>query len=68
MMLPPNPGDLDLMIRDRQVQLRTSAPRGSAPTGGWRVRIGHALIAAGTTLSGEQADQPARPSAHPRPA
>jgi len=67
MMLPPNPGDLDLMIRDRQEQLRISRPVGYAPIGGWRVRIGHALIAAGTTLSGEQAEQPARPSAHPRP-
>lgn len=68
MMLPPNPGDLDLMIRDRQEQLRISRPIGSAPIGGWRVRIGHALIAAGTTLSGEQSEQSARPSAHPRPA
>jgi len=62
MMLPPDPGVLDSLIRDRQMKLRTSPARRSAPAGvAWRVRIGHALIVAGTTLSGERVEQPARP-------
>jgi hypothetical protein len=67
MMLPPNPGDLDRMIRDHQEQLQNPGTR-PAPQrngSGLRVRIGHALIAAGYSLSGEQVDKPARHSALP---
>jgi hypothetical protein len=63
-MLPPNPGVLDSLIRDRQKNLRTTPARRSATAGvALRVRIGHALIVAGTSLSGERVEQPARPPA-----
>jgi hypothetical protein len=69
MILLPDPGVLDSLIRDRQSQLRTSPTSRPSLTGvGLRVRIGHALIAAGTSLSGERAEQPARPPALPRAA
>ena len=68
MMMPPNPGDLDRMIRDHQERLQQPGPGPAAErrTSGLRVRIGHALIAAGYSLSGEQAEKkPARHSALP---
>jgi hypothetical protein len=69
MMLPPNPGVLDTLIRDRQTTLRVAPARRSAPAGvALRVRIGHALIVAGATLSGERVEKPARPSALSRAA
>jgi hypothetical protein len=65
-MLPPNPDVLDTLVRDRQTRMRTSP--GAQPAGtdvaGWRVRIGHALIVAGSNLSGERVERPARHSAH----
>ena len=64
MMILPNPGVLDTLIRDRQKQLRTPAVRRPAKAGiGLRVRIGHAMIAAGSTLSGERVERPVPPSA-----
>ena len=64
MMILPNPGVLDHLIRERQETLRMSPHRGSmAARGALRVRIGHALIVAGSTLSGERVELPARPSA-----
>ena len=64
MMLPPNPGVLDALVRDRQTKLRTPATRRpDRRVVALRVRIGHALIAAGSTLSGERVELPARPSA-----
>jgi hypothetical protein len=67
MMLPSNPGVLDQLIRDRQKNLRTHRSRTAAPARrGIRRRIGHALIAAGTSLSGERVEQAARHSASPR--
>jgi hypothetical protein len=70
MMLPPNPGVLDSLIRDRQKKLRTPPARRPATSAAvaWRVRIGHALIVAGTTLSGERVERPARPPAIPHAA
>lgn len=69
MMLPPDPGVLDSLIRERQMQLRNSSPRRSERAGvSLRVRIGHALIVAGTTLSGERVEQPAPRSALQRAA
>ena len=61
MMLLPNPGVLDSLIRERQSNLRTLPARRSAHARvAWRMRIGHALIVAGTSLSGERVEQPAR--------
>ena len=63
-MLTPNPGVLESLIRDRQTQLRTpSARRAALPPVALRVRIGHAMIVAGSTLSGERDEVPAQPSA-----
>jgi hypothetical protein len=66
MMLPPNPGVLDALVRDRQARLQTTDAQAEAGVAPWRVRIGHALIAAGSTLSGERVERPARPHAHAR--
>lgn len=69
MMILPNPGVLDHLIRERQEKLRIGRHQAKARTrDGLRIRIGHALIAAGRTLSGERVERPARPSAHPRTA
>jgi hypothetical protein len=67
-MLPSNPGVLDHLIRERQEKLRAPAGTTNASVNrGVRVRIGHALIAAGFALSGEKVEaRPARHSAHPR--
>ncbi|MDP9119001.1 MAG: hypothetical protein M3M93_01820, partial [Actinomycetota bacterium] len=60
---------LDTLIRDRQTQLQTPAARRSTrPTVALRVRIGHAMIAAGSTLTGERVERPAPPSAFQRTA
>jgi hypothetical protein len=68
-MVLPNPGVLDVMIRDRQNRLRTKrSGRAGRPRAALRVRIGHALIVAGSSLSGERLEQPARRSALPRSA
>jgi hypothetical protein len=64
MMILPNPGVLDRLIRDRQKQLRTPAMfRPAKVRVGLRVRIGHAMIVAGSTLSGERVERPVPPSA-----
>jgi len=69
MMLPPNPGVLDQLIRDRQAKLRaTPARRRPNAASTWRVRAGHALIAVGTAMSGERVERPARRSAVSRAA
>ena len=62
MMLPMSPGDLDRLVKDRQDHLRTSLRPAVGRRPGLRVRVGHALIAAGAALSGERVEQPARPS------
>jgi hypothetical protein len=52
------------MIRDRQKQLRTpAAKRPTRRAVALRVRIGHAMFAAGSALSGERVERPAPPSA-----
>ena len=69
MMILPNPGVLDHLIRERQEKLRVTPHEAEArANGGLRIRIGHALIVAGSTLSGERVERPAHPSAHPRTA
>ena len=68
MMLPPNPGVLDTLVRERQSRLRTATSGATAngTVASWRVRIGHALIAAGSTLSDERVERPAHPHAPAR--
>jgi hypothetical protein len=64
MMMLPTPGVLDVMVRDRQKKLRMKRHQGVAGRSrtGVRVRIGHALIAVGSSLSGERLERPARRS------
>ena len=70
-MIMPSPRLVDGLDRSRrdglgdrpgEVQARAAGP---SPI---RVRVGHALIAAGRTLSGERVELPARPPALPRTA
>ena len=62
MMLPPDPGVLETLIRDRQNR-NTLATNPAAHGGGAvRVRIGHALIVAGSRLTGERMETPRRTS------
>jgi hypothetical protein len=64
MMLLPEPGVLDQLIRERQCEMRETSRRRETPArGAMRVRIGHALIVAGASLSGERVERPARPPA-----
>jgi hypothetical protein len=62
MMLPMSPADLDRLVKDRQDQVRASQRPSVRRSPGLRVHLGHALIAAGAALSGEQVERPARPS------
>ena len=62
-MILPNPDVLDQLIQDRQRGLRTAAVRATEPAErGVRVRVGHALIAAGAALSGECVELAGRPA------
>ena len=59
-MILPNPDVLDQLIRDRQRGLRSIAVRATEPAErSVRIRVGHALIAAGAAISGERVE-PAR--------
>ena len=63
MMILPNPGVLDELIRERQRGLRGTVGQRSAPgRRGLRLHVGRALIAAGSALSGERVENPARTS------
>lgn len=66
-MFSPSPGLWPGLIEARQERLRGAAQprRGPAPAS-LRVRIGHLLIAAGSTLSGERVERTARRRALPR--
>ena len=64
----PNPSVLDRLIQDRHNELRAASRQPAPATSGLRVRVGHVLIAAGTAISGERLEQPARRSALPRAA
>lgn len=69
MMIPPMSGVLDPLIRERQRELRKDAARRPAAADRrLRVRVGRALIVAGSALSGEQVEMPARSHALPRAA
>jgi hypothetical protein len=62
MLLPMPPADLDHVVKARQAELRGERRlivKSRTPV---RVRVGRALIAAGTAMGGERAEQPARPS------
>lgn len=56
MMLPPDPGVLDSLVRDRQNRLTPTRVAGEPAAAVWRVRLGHVLIAAGSRLSGERVE------------
>ncbi len=60
MMLLPDPGVLNTLIRDRHHRLRPNRAARRAAGTGLRVRLGRALITAGSTLSGERVEMPAR--------
>jgi hypothetical protein len=62
MMLPMPPDDLTIIVKDRQASLRGRGRPASPSRTPVRVRVGRALIAAGTALGGERAEQPARPT------
>jgi hypothetical protein len=62
MMLPMPPADLDLIVKERQASLRDGRRPASSSRIPVRVRVGRALIAAGTALGGERAERPARPT------
>ena len=63
-MMPLHPIDLDRTVADRQERLR-AMPIPATPRNGLRVRIGHALIALGSTVSGERVE-PVRPRSFSR--
>ncbi len=70
MMLMPNPSVLEPIHAERQRRLRptprieSSHSLDHAPS--LRVRVGRALIGAGTAIGGETVE-PARPTAKPQP-
>jgi hypothetical protein len=62
-MIIPSPAVMDRMHEHRQRTLRMAPQRSTAAArGGLRVRIGHLLIAVGSSLSGDVAERPGRPS------
>jgi hypothetical protein len=67
-MMIPEPGVLDRLIRDRHQQLQPAARSAGASAHGLRVRFGRMLISAGSTLTGERVELPARPPALPNAA
>ena len=69
MIIPSSPSVLDHFHSERQRRLLPPPhPRTTTPTHtGLRVRIGHALIGAGTAISGERVE-PARSNPRPRTA
>jgi hypothetical protein len=69
MMILSNPSVLDHFHAERQRRLRPTPRRGTTPmstNASLRVRVGRALIGAGTALSGERVE-PARPKPSPYP-
>ena len=66
MMNMLSPGVQAHLIRDLQERMRPK-PRltGALAPRGVRVRLGHALIAVGSALSGERVERPVRHSSRP---
>ena len=67
-MMMPNPSVLDRLIQDRHTELRATSRRLTPARSAIRVRLGHALIAAGSAMSGERVERPVRHSALSRAA
>lgn len=67
-MIMPNPNVLDRLIQDRHTELRATSRRLSPAPSRLRVRLGHALIAAGSAMSGERVERSVRHSALSRAA
>ena len=68
-MIMPNRVILSGLVKDRAQRLSGSRePRPQPAPGVLRVRVGHALIAAGRIVSGERVELPARPPALSRAA
>ena len=68
MMIMPNPSVLEHFHTERQRRLRPVPRAGTTTTtshASLRVRIGHALIGAGSAISGERVE-PARHTTQPR--
>ena len=62
-MIIPSPAVTDRVHQHRQRTLRMQSHRSETlARGGLRVRIGHLLIAAGSSLSGEMVERPGRTS------
>ena len=59
-MMMPNRVILSGLVQDREQRLSGRPARPAAAPGGLRVRIGHALIVAGSIVSGERVERPAR--------
>jgi hypothetical protein len=69
MMILSNPSVLDHFHAERQRRLRPMPRQGGKPTStnaNLRVRVGRALIGAGTAISGERVE-PARHKPNPQP-
>jgi hypothetical protein len=67
-MIIPSPAVTDRVHQHRQRTLRVqSRSSEAAPRGSLRVRIGHLLIAAGSSLSGDVVERPGRRSTMTRP-
>jgi hypothetical protein len=71
-MFTPSPGLWPSLIEDRQHRMRGAVRRSQhtahAAHTGVRVRLGHLLISAGSTLSGDRVELPAHRPALPRSA
>jgi len=62
-MIIPSPAVTDRVHQHRQRTLRVQSHRSEpAVHSGLRVRIGHLLIAVGSSLSGDVVDRPGRPT------
>lgn len=67
-MIIPSPAVMDRVHLHRQRTLRVQSRRPeAAPRGSLRVRIGHLLIAAGSSLTGDVIERPGRRSTMTRP-
>ena len=70
MMILPSPNVLDRLIQDHNERLsHPDRANQMPPVSPIRVRVGHALITVGASLSGERVERrPARPSTLPKAA